>query len=70
VGFSGFQATSEHRRRLAGSLKLMTSFFCFKSHTTVVPLLEHEPKMCGTFLFHAQLSTSEPSCVREPVEGL
>ena len=38
---------------LLGSLKLMTGFWRFRSHTTVVPLVEEDAKMCCTLRFHA-----------------
>mmetsp|Transcript_39486 Transcript_39486/g.106814 ORF Transcript_39486/g.106814 Transcript_39486/m.106814 type:complete len:248 (+) Transcript_39486:1438-2181(+) len=63
VGTSGCHSTPEMRWRLAGSWKLITSFFCFRSQTTVVPVLEQEHRMCWTFLFQAQHSTSEPACL-------
>merc|ERR1719424_1582368 len=63
VSTSGFQATLEQRERPAGSLKLMTSFCCLRSQTTVVPALELDANMCCTFRFHAQHKTSEPACL-------
>mmetsp|Transcript_90720 Transcript_90720/g.280577 ORF Transcript_90720/g.280577 Transcript_90720/m.280577 type:complete len:248 (-) Transcript_90720:248-991(-) len=63
VGTSGCHSTPEMRCLFAGSWKLITSFFCFKSQTTVVPVLEQEQRMCWTFLFQAQQRTSDPACL-------
>merc|ERR1719265_544136 len=63
VGTSGCHTTLEHRNLLAGSLKLITSFFIFRSHTTVVPWLDEEQRMCWTLRFQAQASTSDPACL-------
>mmetsp|Transcript_222 Transcript_222/g.581 ORF Transcript_222/g.581 Transcript_222/m.581 type:complete len:217 (-) Transcript_222:476-1126(-) len=65
VDTSGFQATDEQRARFAGSWKLTTSFFCLRSHTTVVPVFEQEARIQGSVAlrFQAQHRTSDPACL-------
>ena len=54
VATSGFQARAEQRCDPLGSMKLITCFCLFRSHTTVVPWEEVEARMCCTLQFQAR----------------